>query len=82
MAEISKKLRDLINGSPTLDTIEKQHWLEILPDIEQKHADTLEHILQDEKTKLAELDKKYKNARYAIENGEIQKCLSLIEEIC
>jgi hypothetical protein len=81
MAEIKKNLLKLIQESPSLDSVEKEHWLIIAPSLSDDQLDSLERILVEEKTKLAELTLKFENAKLALERDEIYSVIELISSI-
>ena len=58
LGKYTKELPLLVN-TETLDSQEKQYWLDLLPHMSDDHINRLFIILSHEKQKLAEVEKKY-----------------------
>lgn len=72
------ELVKLVLETESMDDNEKQYWFDILPSMKAEQVDRLFNILQTEKDKLAELEKKYQeeiktlNEKHLIEWQELQ----------
>jgi uncharacterized protein YsxB (DUF464 family) len=53
------QLVNLIKDTESMDDNEKQYWFDVLPTMSDEQVDRLFAILQSEKDKLDELEKKY-----------------------
>jgi hypothetical protein len=68
----------LIKGTESMDDNEKQYWFDVLPTMTDEQVDRLFAILQNEKDKLDELEKKYQeeikklNEKHLAEWQELQ----------
>ena len=53
------KLKELIKNSYSIDKEEKQYWFDIIPNMDERQKERLYDILENERVKLEELEKKY-----------------------
>ena len=72
------KLVELILGTESMDTGEKQYWFDILPSMTPEQVQKLYDILETEKQKLDELETKYQqeieelNDKHVIDHQKIK----------
>ena len=71
-------LIELIVGTGSMDTKEKQYWLTSLPTLADEQIERLTSILQDEKKKLAKADAEYKQKSHEL---DIKQSCEWVEEI-
>lgn len=69
-------LQKLINDSTSMSVDEKAGWLHLLPSMNDAQKHELENILTTEKSKLDEIDARYKKELQSIEQEYITKYLS------
>lgn len=55
------ELVNMILATESMDDDERQYWFDILPSMSDSQVDRLYNILDTERKKLAELEKKYQN---------------------
>ena len=72
------ELVKLVTATESMDDQEKQYWFEILPSMTDEQVDRLFNILETERAKLEELERKYQeeiktlNEKHLIEWQEFQ----------
>lgn len=76
--EIQEKfgsLLELIKGSESMNTEERQYWINLLPVMTPEQIKNLEEILTNERSQLAEIDQKYaaENAKSAPETAAMME---------
>lgn len=67
------KLVELIAATESMNSSEKEYWLQLLPIMTEEQIANLQSILEGEKQKLSEIDKKYEKKMEKITQKYISK---------
>ena len=74
--KVMKEVLKLIAESTTMQKIEKDGWIELMPQMSNSQIDELRLILVTEKNKLEEIDTRYKKQIKKIEKDYIENYLA------